>query len=56
MARGPKQTLIQFLQEVLFMAVKRPAREAEHSPPLTAELNNDGIIRPLPYINPWRGV
>jgi hypothetical protein len=35
--------------------VKQPAREADHSPPSSAEVKNDGAIPPLPHTSSWRG-
>jgi hypothetical protein len=32
----------------LSLGVKRPGREADHSPTSTAEVNNGGAIHPLP--------
>jgi hypothetical protein len=34
--------------------VKRPGREADHSPP-SAEVKNTGPIHPLPHTSSWRG-
>jgi hypothetical protein len=31
-------------------------READHSPPSSAEVKNDGAIPPLPHMSPWREV
>jgi hypothetical protein len=33
--------------------VKRPGREAAHSPPSRAEVRNGGAIPPLPYMSSW---
>jgi hypothetical protein len=33
--------------------VKRPGREADHSPPSSAEVMNDGAILPLPHMPSW---
>jgi hypothetical protein len=35
-------------------AVKRPGREAEHSPPFSDEVRNGGAIPPLPHTSSWR--
>jgi hypothetical protein len=37
-ALGPTQTPIQWVQESLSVGVKRPGREADHSPPSSAEV------------------
>jgi hypothetical protein len=34
----------------LYPGVKRPAREADHSPPSSAEVKNGGAIPPLPHV------
>jgi hypothetical protein len=34
--------------------LKRPRREADHSPPSSAEVNNSGVIRPLPLASSGR--
>jgi hypothetical protein len=39
----------------LFPGVKRPGREADHSPPSSAEVKNGGAVPPLPYTSSWRG-
>jgi hypothetical protein len=33
--------------------VKRPGRKADHSSPCSAEVKNDGAIRPLPHMSSW---
>jgi hypothetical protein len=35
--------------------VKRLRREADHSPPSSAEVKNGGSIPPLPHTSSWRG-
>jgi hypothetical protein len=35
--------------------VKRPEREADHSPPSSAEVKNGGAIPPLPHMYSWHG-
>jgi hypothetical protein len=37
---GPTQPPIQWVLGVLSLGVKRPGREADHSPPSSAEVNN----------------
>jgi hypothetical protein len=42
--------------EVVFPGSKRRGREADHSPPSSAEANNVATIFPLPHTPPGRGV
>jgi hypothetical protein len=37
-----------------FPGVKRPGREADHPPPSSVQIRNDGVIPPLPYTSSWR--
>jgi hypothetical protein len=39
-ALGPTQPLIQWVPEALSLGVKRPGREADHSPPSSAKVKN----------------
>jgi hypothetical protein len=39
----------------LFLGVKRPGREADHSPPSSAAVMIRVAIPPLPNTPPWRG-
>jgi hypothetical protein len=39
-ALGPTQPPIQWVLGALFLVVKRPGREADHSPPSSAEVRN----------------
>jgi hypothetical protein len=39
-ALGPKQSPIQWILGSLFLGVKRPGREADHSPPSSAKVKN----------------
>jgi hypothetical protein len=39
-ALGPIQPPIQWVPRALFLGVKRPRREADHSPPSSAEVKN----------------
>jgi hypothetical protein len=48
-ALGPTQPPIQWVPGVLSPAIKRPGREAHHSPPRKC-----GSIRPLPHTPSWR--
>jgi hypothetical protein len=47
-ALRPTQPPIQFVPEALSPGVKGPGREADHSPPTSAEIKNGGAIPPLP--------
>jgi hypothetical protein len=47
---------IQRVPGVLSSGVKRPAREADHLPPSSAEVMDGGGIPSLPHTSPWRGV
>jgi hypothetical protein len=40
MALGPTQPRIQWIRGALSLGVKRPGREADHSPPSSAEVKN----------------
>jgi hypothetical protein len=39
-ALGPTQPPIQWVPGALFLGLKRPGREADHSPPSSAEIKN----------------
>jgi hypothetical protein len=54
-ALGPTQPLIQRVPGALSPGVKRLRREADHSPPSSAEVKNGGAIPPLPYMSLWCG-
>jgi hypothetical protein len=45
---GPTQTPIQWIPEAVSLGIKRYGREADHLPPPSAEIKNDGVIPPLP--------
>jgi hypothetical protein len=47
--------MIQWVLGALSLGVKRPGREAEHSPPSSAEVKKRGDIPPLPNTPSWRG-
>jgi hypothetical protein len=47
-ALGPTQPRIQCLP-----GIKRPGREADHSPPSSAGVKNGGAIPPLPHASSW---
>jgi hypothetical protein len=48
-ALGPTQLLIQWVPGALSPGVKLLGREADHSPPSTAEVRRDVAIPPLPH-------
>jgi len=43
----------QRIPEVLSSKVKRPGREADHSPPSSAEVKNEWSCNPFPYTPSW---
>jgi hypothetical protein len=47
---GPAQPAIQWIPGALSPGVKRQGREADHSPPSSAEVKKDGAIPPPPYV------
>jgi hypothetical protein len=51
---GFSQPPIQWLPWALSPGVKRPGREADDSPPTSAEVKNGGSIHPLPHTPSWR--
>jgi hypothetical protein len=48
---GPKQPPIRWIPAAIFLWVKRPGFDAEHSPPSSAEGKNGGAIPSLPHIS-----
>jgi hypothetical protein len=54
-ALGPTQSPIQWVPGALSLHVKQPGREADNSPPSSAEVKNGGAITPLPHTSSWRG-
>jgi hypothetical protein len=46
---GPAQPPTHRIPEALSAGVKRQGREADHSPPSSAEVKNDGPVTPLPH-------
>jgi hypothetical protein len=50
---GLTQPPIQWAPGALSSGVKRPGREANKSPPSSAEFKNGGSIPPLPHISSW---
>jgi hypothetical protein len=51
---GPTQPPIQWVPVALSLGLKRPGREADHSPPSSAEVKNAWSY-PLPNTPSWRG-
>jgi hypothetical protein len=49
-ALGPTQPHIQSERGAISPGAKRPGREADHSPPSSAEVKNGGAIPPLPHV------
>jgi hypothetical protein len=54
-ALGPTQPPSPWLPAALSLGVKRPGREADNSPPSSAEVNMRGAIPPLPNTSSCRG-
>jgi hypothetical protein len=52
---GPTQYPIQWVQGPLTSGGKAAGREADNSPPSSAEVNNCGAIPPLPNMSSRRG-
>jgi hypothetical protein len=52
-ALGPTHPPIQWVPGLRSPGVKRPDREADHSPPSSAEVNNGGAIPPPPRMSSW---
>jgi hypothetical protein len=50
LALGPTQLHIQWVAGALFLGVKRPGREADHSPPSSAEVKNAWSYTSIPPI------
>jgi hypothetical protein len=51
---GPTQPPIQWVLGPLYPGVMRPGRQADHSPPTSAEVKKCGSIHPLPPTPSWR--
>jgi hypothetical protein len=52
-ALRPTLSPIQWIPPVLSPGVKRPGREADHSPQSSSEVKNGGAISPLPHTSSW---
>jgi hypothetical protein len=50
---GPTQSPIQWVPWALSLGVKRQGREADHSPPSSAEVKKGGAIPSLPHMSSW---
>jgi hypothetical protein len=50
---GPTQRLIPWVSGAISPEVKGPGREADNSPPSSAEVRNVGAIPPLPHTPSW---
>jgi hypothetical protein len=53
-ALGPTHPPVQYAPGALSLGVKRPWREADHSPPSSSEAKNGAAISALPYASSWR--
>jgi hypothetical protein len=51
-----RPAFIQWVPRALSEGVKWPGREADHSPPSSDEVKNDGSITPPPHTSSWHGV
>jgi hypothetical protein len=54
-APRPTQSPIQWVPGPISLRVKRPGREADHSPPSSTKAKNDGAVPLLHHKFPWRG-
>jgi hypothetical protein len=52
-ASRPSLGPIQWARGVINHGLKRPAREAYHSPPYSAEIENGEAVPPLPHTSSW---
>jgi hypothetical protein len=50
---GPTQPPIQWVWWSLSLGIKRQGREADHSPPSSAEVKKGGATLPLPHMSSW---
>jgi hypothetical protein len=53
-ALGPTQLPIQWVPGALSLWVKRPGREADHSPPTSAEVKKTWVYMSTPHTSSWR--
>jgi hypothetical protein len=52
---GPTQRPIRWGPKADYLRVTRPGREADHSPPSSAEVKNGGAVPPLLHMSSWHG-
>jgi hypothetical protein len=52
-ALGSTQPPIQWISGDLSPALKQPGREADHPPPCSVAVKNDGAIPPLTHMFSW---
>jgi hypothetical protein len=53
LALGLTQPPVKWVLRAASPGVKRLGREADHSPPSSAEVKNGGAIPPLPTMSSW---
>jgi hypothetical protein len=53
-ALEPTQPPSQQVPRAASQEIKWPGREADHSPPSSAEVKNVGAVPPLPHMSSWR--
>jgi hypothetical protein len=49
----PTQPPTQLVPEVVSSGVKRPGRESDHSHPSSVDVENSGVILPVPHTSSW---
>jgi hypothetical protein len=54
-ALGPTQPPIQWVPGAVSLGVKLQGREADNSPPFSAEVKNGGAVPSLSHTSAWRG-
>jgi hypothetical protein len=54
-ALGATHPPIQWVTGAISPRVKRPGREADHSPPSRTKVKNGGGVAPLPHMSSWHG-
>jgi hypothetical protein len=54
-ALGPTQPSVRWVPEALSRRIKLPGREADLSPPSSAEIKNGETMPPLTHTSSWRG-